>query len=169
MSGNWNGWGLILLLATGAAATATPAAAGPDSTYVQAVGRAVALLPKRPTQVLVVDVNEAKPEDRDNLLKLQAFIIRGQPVVYLTKHGDVLRLAQRGSRFHEYMLATVIWHEMAHLDGADEAEARRREETLWTQFMLDNAVDRDAALSYLDALKHRAPSDNRQASAEVQQ
>lgn len=45
---------------------------------------------------------------------------------------------------------------MAHLDGADEAEARRREEALWTRFMLDNVVDRDLALRYLGALKHRA-------------
>jgi hypothetical protein len=151
-------------LAQSNAVAAPPEGEHSEGKYREAVGRAVELLPRRPAQVVVIDVTEAKPEDRDYLLKLQAFIIRGRSVVYLTMHGDVLRLAQRGSRFHEYMLATVIWHEMAHLDGADEAEARRREEALWTRFMLDNAVDRDAALSYLVALKHRAPLDDQEPS-----
>ena len=159
MANNWQRWLLTLVLATSNARAAAQAPEHSDTKYREAVRRAVELLPKRPAQILVIDVNDAKPEDRDYLLRLQAFIIPGRQVVFLTKHGDVLRLAQQGSRFHEYMLATVIWHEMAHLEGADEAEARRREEALWTRFLADGAVDRDAGLNYLVALKHRPPAD----------
>jgi hypothetical protein len=159
MAGKWNGWGLVLLLTAGNAATAAAAVASRDTQYTHAVQQAVAMLPKRPLQVAVIDVNDAKPADRANLAKLQAFILRGSAVIYLTKHGDVLREAVKGSRFHVYMLATVIWHEMAHADGAGEAEARRREEELWTHFILEGAVDRDAALRYLASLRKR-PSDS---------
>ena len=135
----------------------TPAHGSSESQYKAAVQHAVALLPERPTQVLIIDADDARPQDRTNLLRLQAFILKGSPVIYLTRHGNVLQLASRGSRFHEYMLATVIWHEMAHVSGADETEARRREEALWQRFILENAVDRDAAMSYLAALRKRPP------------
>jgi len=128
-----------------------------DQSYRTTVNRAVALLPRRPQGVLIIDVEDAKAEDVDHLRKLQAFTLKGQSVVYLTKHGEALRAALTGSRFHEHMLATVIWHEMAHIEGADEHEARRREEELWTRFMLANAVERVAALNYLVMLETRQP------------
>lgn len=53
------------------------------------------------------------------------------------------------------MLASIIWHEMAHLDGADEREAQRREENLWTRFLLDGRVDRMTALRYLALFSRR--------------
>jgi hypothetical protein len=52
-------------------------------------------------------------------------------------------------------------------DGADEAEARRREEAFWMRFMFENAVDRDAALAYLVALKHRPPAGDRPSAEAV--
>jgi hypothetical protein len=148
---------VVVLLATPGTAAAEKAATS-EQDFGPAVRRAVALLPERPDQVLVLDVNDAKPQHREYLSKLQAFVIRGSAVIYLTKHGEVLREALKGSPFHDHILATVIWHEMAHVAGADEREARRREEALWTRFMLDNAVDRDGALHYLRALKERRPS-----------
>jgi hypothetical protein len=53
------------------------------------------------------------------------------------------------------MLATVIWHEMAHLDGADERGARKEEEALWMRFVRDGVADQVTALRYLQALKRR--------------
>ena len=157
MANNWQRWFLALVLAASSATAAAQAAEHSDTKYRDAVRRAVELLPRRPAGVLVIDVNDAKPEDRDYLLKLQAFVLRGSGTIYLTMHGDVLRGAIKGSQFHEYLLATVIWHEMAHVGGADEAEARRQEEELWKRFIRDNLVDRDLALRYLDTLKKRAP------------
>ena len=57
--------------------------------------------------------------------------------------------------FHTYALASVIWHEMAHAEGADECEARRREQSLWTTFVRDQRVDEVTALRYLEALTKR--------------
>ncbi len=157
MVSNRKRWLLLVLLATSQLTATAVQGASHDRDYKAPIHRAVELLPKRPANVLVVDVNDARPEDRDYLLKLQAFVLRGSGVIYLPMHGEVLQAALKGSRFHDYMLATVIWHEMAHVDGADEARARREEEDLWTRFMLDGAVDRDAALGYLSALKKRRP------------
>jgi hypothetical protein len=61
------------------------------------------------------------------------------------------------------MLATVLWHEMAHLHGADERGARRAEEDLWTRFVRDGATDEVTGLRYLQALKKR-PDDQLLAS-----
>ena len=154
---HWNSPLLVVLLTMVHGVPASSAAAGPEE-YGPAVRRAVALLPERPRQVLVLDVNDARPEHREHLSRLQAFILPGSPVIYLTMHGEALRGAVRGYRYYEHILATVIWHEMAHVAGADEREARRREEALWTRFMLDNVVDRDAALHYLRALRTRPPA-----------
>lgn len=59
------------------------------------------------------------------------------------------------------MLASIIWHEMAHLEGADEREAQRREEALWTGFVLHHRVDEVAGLRYLDIMKKRHSPDRR--------
>lgn len=168
MAKNWQRWVLALTLAGGIPATAASAADNSDGKYRDAVRRAVEVLPRHPAQVLVIDPNDAKPEDRAYLLKLQAFILKGSATIYLNKHSDVLRGAIKGSRFHEYLLATVIWHEMAHVDGADEAEARRREEALWTRFLADGVVDREAGLNYLVALKHRPPQSDEASSVMAQ-
>ncbi len=53
------------------------------------------------------------------------------------------------------MLASIVWHEMAHLRGADEADAQRAEEELWTRFVRDQAIERDCGLRYLNQLKKR--------------
>ena len=106
-------------------------------------------------QVAVIDAQAARPGIREALLRLDAFTMEQSKVVYLVQQSAMLQEAQRGSRFHEYVLATIIWHEMAHLDGADERGARRAEEELWTRFILSGILDRENGLRYLDALKNR--------------
>ena len=44
---------------------------------------------------------------------------------------------------------------MAHIDGADEAKARRAEEQLWAEFVLAGRVERGRGLRYLVLLKKR--------------
>ena len=83
--------------------------------------------------------------------------------MYLVKQSTVLEEAANGSRFYEYVLASIIWHEMAHLDGADERGARHAEEQLWTSFVRDGVFDQVIALRYLDALMKR-PDDRLTAS-----
>src|SRR5262245_12840462 len=55
------------------------------------VRRAMALLPKRPGTITVIDANDAKPDVRETLLKLDAFVLRGRGVIYLVKQSAVLQ------------------------------------------------------------------------------
>ena len=105
-----------------------------------------------------LDATEAKPQVRERLLRLDAFIVEGGAVVYVVKQSALLRGAVRGSSFHIHALAAVIWHEMAHVDGADEREARAREEALWTSYMRDQRIDGMTALRYLAELSRRPVS-----------
>ena len=156
------GWLLSSVIVIGMAATVPGAQADNPSAYDAAVSRAIALLPRRPIHVAVIDAEEAKPDVRETLLKLDAFTLRldavtmdRSRVVYLVKQSTVLQEAAKGLRFYEHVLASIIWHEMAHLDGADERGARRAEEQLWTRFLRDGISDQVTALRYLNALAKR--------------
>jgi hypothetical protein len=152
-------WTAVLLSATVVTmlvvAANASAAAPPDPTYEPAIRRALALLPKQPSTIAIVDANDAKPDTRRTLVTLDAFIVRGSKVVYLVKQSVVLQMAAKGNPIMDYMLASIIWHEMAHADGAGEREAQRREEQLWTQFVRDQRMDQVVALRYLAALQKR--------------
>lgn len=128
-----------------------------------AVVKALKLLPRLPSRVAVLDASEAKPEVRGLLLRLDGFIVRGSSVVYIVQQSALLRGALEGSALHTHALATVIWHEMAHAEGDDERDARKREEELWTTFVRDQRIDGIAALRYLKALTSR-PDDELLAS-----
>jgi hypothetical protein len=132
-------------------ATSTPAGAAARD----AVKAALALLPRAPTRIAVMDITTAKPEVRDRLRRLDAFTVQGNGVIYLVDGSELLRGAQKESAFHRAALAAVIWHEMAHLDGADERGARKAESTLWTSFVRDGLTDQLTALRYLNALEKR--------------
>ena len=136
-----------------------PAMAGAEGNdpgrYDRIVARAVRLLPKSPVQVAVIDADEARPEVRATLLRLDAFTVPGSTIVYLVKQSGVLQGAAKGSQFYDHMLASIIWHEMAHAYGAGERAARRAEEQLWIQFVRDGIFDQVTALRYLQALTNR--------------
>jgi Zn-dependent protease with chaperone function len=157
------GWLLSILFVVVMAPAISGAEDRARSPYDRAVARAIAQLPRHPIQVVVIDANEARPGVRETLLKLDAFITDGGKVVYLVKQSTVLQQATEGSHLADYMLASIIWHEMAHVDGADERAARRAEEELWTRFVRDGILDQVTALRYLDALTKR-PDDRLMAS-----
>src|SRR5215471_3675376 len=130
-------------------------AASGDSPNVRAMRRALALLPRLPTNIdlTVTDAEEAEPGVRERLLTLEAFIIRGGGrVIYIVKQGSVLRGAAKGSREYTYVLAGIIWHEMAHIAGADERAARKAERDLWATFVRDQRIDEGFGLRYLKLL-----------------
>jgi hypothetical protein len=146
---------LAAAVAVAAAQEGADSSSGIEKLDARVARRVIALLPARPATLQVVDAHTARPEVRDTLLKLDAFVLRGQADIYLVKQSRVLQGALEGSTVHECMLACIIWHEMAHLEGADESEAQRREEILWTGFVLKRSVDRITGLRYLDILKKR--------------
>jgi hypothetical protein len=53
------------------------------------------------------------------------------------------------------MPSAIIWHEMAHLGGADEREAQRKEEGPWKRFVVEKRVDQVTALRYLKLMNDR--------------
>ena len=120
-----------------------------------AIGRAMHFLSRRPERVVVLDPAGATARGREILRSLDAFIAKDGHVVYVNHESEALSGARRGSSIHTYMLAGVIWHEMAHIEGADETEAQRREESLWKRFLLEGRVDRVTALRYLKTMNDR--------------
>jgi Zn-dependent protease with chaperone function len=147
---------------------ATPAmASGPATDIVtspglvgaaekDALAAAVALVPQAPVRIAVIDVTQNRPPVRDYLLTLDAFTVKGNAVIYVVQQSELLKGARAGSALSRAMLATVLWHEMAHLSGADEREARQAEEKLWMQFVRDGVTDQVTGLRYLQALRTRA-------------
>jgi hypothetical protein len=125
---------------------------------------AVAMLPKSPERIAVMDVTGASGQVRAHLLTLDAFIVRGNAWIYVVQQSELLRRARSGSSVYVAMLATVLWHEMAHQGGADERGARKAEEELWARFLRDGVTDALTGLRYLQALRRR-PDDQMPALA----
>src|SRR5262245_17507421 len=121
----------------------------------EALRAAIRILPRLPARVAVVDANDAKAEMKAMLLRLDTFITRGSPVVYVLRHSALLQGARAGNTFHTLALAAALWHEIAHADGADERGARDAEEALWRTFVRDQRIDQLTALRYLTALMQR--------------
>jgi hypothetical protein len=131
------------------------AAAAPDSRlYDRTIARALQLLTRQPHKVVVADTYPP-PIVGAKFRDIEAFVARGERIVYLMRQGPTLQQALKGSGIFDYALAIVIWHEMAHLDGADEPTAQREEETLWKEFILTRRVDSVPGLNYLAVLKKR--------------
>jgi hypothetical protein len=123
--------------------------------YDETVRRALALLPRRPRQVVVIDTEKTARALQQRLERTEAFVMVGEPIVCLRMQGSVLKNAQRSGGMFDYALATIIWHEMAHIDGADERRAQEQEEDLWRQFILGRRVNTSRALAYLARLTQR--------------
>ena len=85
----------------------------------------------------------------------EAFVNRGGREVFLVRQGVTLQATLKGPGIFDYALATVIWHEMAHIAGADEAGAQQAEEQLWKEFVLAQRVDRVQGMRYLALLQKR--------------
>jgi hypothetical protein len=131
----------------------SPVNAGP-SAYEEAVTRASRLLPRQPDKIEVVERDEGS-HLRSGTAHVEAFVNHGGRVVYLIRQGVTLQATLKGPGIFDYALATVIWHEMAHIDGADEADAQEAEEQLWMGFIVAQRVDRARGMGYLALLKKR--------------
>jgi hypothetical protein len=157
----------LLLLLSAVAGAAAPPGAAPDWRWLivtdgpeaeserEALVAALRLLPRLPVRVAVIDATRARPDVRPRLLGLDAFIVVDSPVVYVVRQSLLLQGARQRSAVHVHALAAVLWHELAHVDGADERTARRAEQALWTTFVRDQRIDGVAALRYLKALADR--------------
>lgn len=154
----WSLWALLLLNISPTADAADSHSKQHDAT----VARAVRLLPTRPEKVVIVDVDQV-PALRAKLSHAEAFVTHGERVVYLRMQGQMLQQATRTGGFFDYALAAIIWHEMAHIDGADEAAALAAEQALWRQYIVQRRVDAAAGLRYLSTIcSHEAAPSGRE-------
>jgi hypothetical protein len=120
----------------------------------EAVDRALRMLPRQPKKILIVERPTA-PDQHAGKPRAEAFINLGEPTVYLVRQGATLQGALKGPGIFDYALAAIIWHEMAHIDGADEPAAQRAEEQLWKEFILARRVDSRLGMRYLALLQDR--------------
>ena len=149
-------WCLVeVLIVSGWLVASGPAAAQPVSEYDQTLARVTRLLPRQPDRVMVLDADASGRSLHDKLQHVEGFITHGERVVYLVRQGETLQRAMRGAGIFDYVLATIIWHEMAHIDGANEPKARHAEEELWRQFVLERRVDGVRGMTYLVLLQKR--------------
>ena len=76
-------------------------------------------------------------------------------MVFLIRQGVTLQHALKNRPIFDCALAAIVWHEMAHLDGADEPAAQLAEEKLWEEFIVWRRVESDIGMRYLALLKKR--------------
>jgi hypothetical protein len=91
---------------------------------------------------VIVDLDTLLTEARQPIQQLEAFVLAGTDGVCVVRQGPALREAERGDGVSRAILASTIWHEMAHLRGMDEAGALRSEKELWRRWRLSGRVDR---------------------------
>jgi hypothetical protein len=125
----------------------------------QVVDRVLRLLPERPDAVVAIDTDRSTPALRQAIEDSEGFSTEGQRTVYLRKQAPLFQRALRGASVWDYALACVVWHEMAHIAGASELEAQRREEELLTQFIVSRKVDATWGLAYSQRLRKRHPEE----------
>ena len=121
------------------------------------VDRVLRLLPDRPEATVVIDADRSTPALRHAIENFEGFATMGERTVYLRRQGPIFQRALKGESIWDYALACTVWHEMAHIAGADEREAQRREEQLLTQFIGASKVDATWGLRYLQRLRKRHP------------
>ena len=125
-----------------------------QSPYDVAIARALRLLPRQPEKIVLVERAEGS-HLHTGRPRTEAFVNRGGREVFLVRQGVTLQATLKGPGIFDYALATVIWHEMAHIAGADEAGAQQAEEQLWKEFVLAQRVDRVQGMRYLALLQKR--------------
>jgi hypothetical protein len=122
---------------------------------VRTIRRVLVLLPRRPEKIQVLDPALAAPGVKARLRHADGFADPAKRVVYLNERGDALGHALKRGGVWDYVVAIVVWHEMAHIDGAQESDAQQAEEDLWEQFIVWHKVDAVQGLSYLRLLRKR--------------
>ena len=119
------------------------------------VGRVLKLLPRQPSKLVVIDAERSSPALQQRIERSEGLAARDEKTIYLKKQGSTFQRALAGPGIWDYVLAIIVWHEMAHLDGADECQAQRKEEELWNQFVVERRVDGYRGLNYLRLLQKR--------------
>ena len=139
----------LLVLSGGNAAAQTGAVAKPAADATILVNRALALLGETQRAVVIYDPHHYDTTRRAKLERFEAFVFAERREIYLNRRGRVLEEALRGSPEGVYLVAALIAHEVAHLEGADERSALQAEGRCVFRFMKEGRISVDVALSHL--------------------
>jgi hypothetical protein len=90
--------------------------------------------------------------------QVRGFSLTGQSRVYVNRSVDPYRCAGQKNQTCVLLLAALIWHEAAHVDGEGEERAQLREEALFRQFVTEHRVGFVAGHAVLRALVARRAS-----------
>ena len=136
---------------------ATASAQIPDDGRLKRAITGATALADLPATVRVVAIDPELAAEPSALRGLDAFVVReadGQlrPVVYLNARSELLRRAARGSKVHMHLLAAVVVHEVHHLAGASEVEARRGEADFIERLVRQQRVSPQVAGRYIEEL-----------------
>jgi hypothetical protein len=132
-------------------------AATPNTPEARLLERAMKLLPEAPAvPVRMIDPDLAA--DPDALRRLDAFLVREangnvRQVIYLNRRAAIVENALRGRDVDVAILAAVIRHELEHLRGGGEREARLAERVLFQRLMFVGKVPVAEGLAYLADLE----------------
>jgi hypothetical protein len=97
----------------------------------EALRRALALV-RVDSDVTVRLIDPALAPDANAIRRFDAFVVLEpdgslRRAIYINRDSAIVRRAAEGSDLHVGVLAAVIHHEVQHLHGASEREARRAE------------------------------------------
>ena len=136
----------------------TPAhGAAPKTPEARLLERALKLLPEPPT-VPVRMIDPDLTPDPDALRKLDAFLVREsngkvRQVIYLNRRAAIVENALADKDVDVAILAAVIRHELEHLRGGGEREARTAERVLFQRLIFVGKVPVAEGLAYLRDLE----------------
>jgi hypothetical protein len=110
------------------------------------------LLPMRPHRIEVLDLDSLSAPTRRRLGGLDAFVLQGSRTIVVIRQGRTLHQAEIGDAVDRLLLASLIWHELAHVNGLDERAALAQERWLWQRFIATGMVDGGIGLAYIARL-----------------
>jgi hypothetical protein len=146
--------GCTLLVIGSGPSPADAAAKGPEARVLE---RALKLLPQLPdTPVRFIDPELAP--DPDAIRRVDAFLVRDldgtiRQVIYLNRRSSLVEKALAGKDIDIAILAAVIRHEVEHLRGCGEREARNAEREFFQHLMFVGHVPLNDGLAYLADLE----------------
>jgi len=134
-------------------ASARPAAQTAHPTpLTTVVSQALALLGHADQPVVIFDPAQYDAAHRAKLEQFEAFVFKARGVIYLNGHGKVSAEAIAGRPHGVYVLAAILAHEMAHIQGLDERGALEAERRCVFQFMKEGRIPVDVALAHFSAM-----------------
>ena len=151
------------LLALSVPCAEAQAARGPEA---RALERAIRLLPRRPdVPIRLIDPELAA--DAEAVRRLDAFLVRERDgrlrrVIYLNSRAAMFERALGGADLDIGILAAVIQHELEHLRGASEADARRAERDFFQRLIVTGQVPAAEGRRYLTELEQERQPDEGQ-------